>query len=147
MTRVNARETAVMILFGANVAGEDYPSFCDRFLEEEHFASLSGENETYAEKPDEAQLAYIKGLVSGVYEHLEEIDALISQYLRGWTLSRIPGTALAALRCAVYEIKYSPDVPDGAAINAAVEIDKKYDDPETVSFVNGVLRSITRAEQ
>ena len=33
MTRVNARETAVMIFFGANAAGEDSPSFCARFLE------------------------------------------------------------------------------------------------------------------
>jgi N utilization substance protein B len=39
-----------------------------------------------------------------------------------------------------------PDVPDRAAINEAVELAKRYESPETVSFINGVLGSFSRAE-
>ena len=46
----------------------------------------------------------------------------------------------------VNEILYMPDVPNGAAINEAVEIAKKYETPETVKFINGILGSFVRQE-
>ena len=42
---------------------------------------------------------------------------------------------------------YIEDIPVSASINSAVEIDKKYDDENTVSFVNGVLGGIARGLQ
>ena len=42
------------------------------------------------------------------------------------------------------EILYLPDVPEAAAINEAVELAKKYEDAETVSFINGVLGGFVR---
>ena len=59
-------------------------------------------------------------------------------------MDRLSRTALAVLRCAICEILYIDDVPAGAAINEAVELDKKYDEPDTVAFVNGVLGSFVR---
>ena len=38
------------------------------------------------------------------------------------------------------------DIPAAASINEAVELDKAYDDPDTVSFVNGVLGGFMRGE-
>ena len=38
------------------------------------------------------------------------------------------------------------EVPNAAAINEAVELAKSYDEPETVSFVNGILGSFIRGE-
>ena len=38
------------------------------------------------------------------------------------------------------------DIPNAAAINEAVELDKKYDEPDTVAFVNGVLGGFMRGE-
>ena len=46
----------------------------------------------------------------------------------------------------MYEILYMPDIPDSAAINEAVELAKKYEEDETVPFVNGVLGSFLRNE-
>ena len=48
------------------------------------------------------------------------------------------------LRCALYELRYMPDIPVAAAINEAVELAKGYDEPETVSFINGILGSYVR---
>lgn len=45
------------------------------------------------------------------------------------------------MRVAMYEILYMQDIPNGAAINEAVEIAKKYETPETVKFINGILGS------
>ena len=36
------------------------------------------------------------------------------------------------------------DIPASASINEAVEMAKKYDEPETVSFINGILGSFMR---
>ncbi len=62
-------------------------------------------------------------------------------------MDRLSRTALAVLRCAICEILYLEDVPAGAAINEAVELDKKYDEPDTVAFVNGVLVGFVRGEK
>ena len=50
------------------------------------------------------------------------------------------------MRVAMYEILYMPDIPNGTAINEAVEIAKKYESPETVRFLNGILGSFVRQE-
>ena len=54
--------------------------------------------------------------------------------------------ARAVLRLAVYEILFS-DVPDGVAINEAVEITKKYSEQKEAAYINGVLGSVARAKQ
>ena len=64
----------------------------------------------------------------------------------GWKFERIPLVAAAIMRLAMFEILYMPDIPNGAAINEAVEIAKKYESPEVVRFVNGILGSFVRAE-
>ena len=50
------------------------------------------------------------------------------------------------MRLAMYEILYMPEIPNGAAINEAVEIAKKYEAPDVVRFINGILGSFVRAE-
>ncbi len=47
----------------------------------------------------------------------------------------------------MFEVLYIQDVPVAAAVNEAVELAKKYDTPETVSFVNGVLGSFVKGER
>ena len=95
-------------------------------------------------KNDGNEKQYILSLVNGVFERREELDGYISRYSHGWKLSRISRTALGVLRCAMYEILYMPDIPAAASINEAVELAKRFDDPETVSFVNGILGSFMK---
>ena len=91
-------------------------------------------------------MEYIRRLLNLVTEKREELDGYIERYSRGWKPERISRTALAVLRCAICEILYMDDVPSAAAINEAVELDKNYDEPDTVSFVNGVLGGFMRGE-
>jgi N utilization substance protein B len=61
-------------------------------------------------------------------------------------VKRIPKVAAASRRVAMYEVRYCPDVPNNAAISAAVELAKGYEDEKVVSFLNGILGSFSRDE-
>lgn len=76
--------------------------------------------------------------------HTDEFDAVISKYLRGWKVKRVPKVNLSILRLALYEIIYEDDMPESVAVNEAVELAKKYAGKNDGSFINGVLRSYLR---
>ena len=111
-----------------------------------HYDSLREEDELYQEQPDEEQLRYIRRVTETTEAHRDEIDGIISRYAQGWKLNRISRSTLAVLRCAICEILYLEDVPNGAAVNEAVELGKTYDSPEAGAFINGVLGSFLRSE-
>ncbi len=146
MTRSTAREIAIQLGFAAASSGEAPQELFESFFEREHYDTLAAEDELYSEYPNPKQMEYIRTLISLNDEHREEIDAYIKRYTKGWKLERISRTALAVLRCAICEILYMDDIPNSAAINEAVELDKGYDEPDVVSFVNGVLGGFMRGE-
>ena len=146
MTRTTAREIAIQLGFAANAAGVAPQLMLERFFDKEYYESLATEDELYSEYPDEVQMEYISRLTSLCEEKKAEIDEYIQRYSKSWKLNRISRTALAVLRCAVCEILYMDDIPNSAAINEAVELDKGYDEPDTVAFVNGVLGGFMRGE-
>jgi len=43
------------------------------------------------------------------------------------------------LRIAVFEMQHVEDVPATVAINEALEIAKRYAEPDSVGFINGIL--------
>lgn len=146
MTRTVAREIAIQLGFAAAACGQEPAALAEEFFSQEHYATLAEENPIFSERPDEKQMAYIQRLTALMAENRGEIDGFIERYASGWRVERISKTALAVLRCALCEIMYMPDVPNSAAINEAVELDKNYDDADTVSFVNGVLGGFMRGE-
>lgn len=146
MTRTTAREIAIQLGFAASAAGVSPQLMLEHFFDKEYYESLATEDELFKEYPSEKQLEYIRRLVTLTDENREIIDGHIQNYSKGWKLSRISKTALAVMRCAICEILYMDDVPNSAAINEAVELDKGYDEPDTVSFVNGVLGGFMRGE-
>ena len=146
MTRTAAREIAILLGFSAAASGDTAEETLERFFEAEHYASMAEENPLFSEFPDEQQLSYIRSLVGLIAEHRAELDGYIEKYARGWKVGRIDRTAGAILRCAMSEILWLPDVPNAAAINEAVELAKKYEDGEVVSFINGILGSFIRGE-
>lgn len=147
MTRANARELAVHLIYGREFTGEDPETVVETRLAKEYYAKLSSENEVYAERPSRQQIAYIDGVVSGVANRAEDLDANIQKFSIGWDISRISRLTRSIMRLAIYEILYVDDVPTGAAISEAVRLAKKYDGDDTGSFVNGILGSFARSLQ
>jgi N utilization substance protein B len=47
----------------------------------------------------------------------------------------------------MYEALYIDDAPISAAINEAVELTRKYENEDVVSFVNGILGGFAREVQ
>ena len=143
MSRKAAREVAVHIVYDYGFNNEIGEEALRYFLSEEFAESISEDTGIYSQV-GETQHSYIASIVDGVAEKRGEIDELIRKYSVGWNLNRISRIAMAIMRVAVYEVKYVADVSEKIAINEAVEIAKKYDTAETVSFINGILGSIVR---
>ena len=137
MVRNTAREIAIHLSYELSFTDKSIDELLDQRLTAETFAALAEEDPLYSETPNAKQAEYIRRLVRGVSAHAAELDGYISKYAKGWSFARIPLVASAIMRVAMYEILYMPDIPNGAAINEAVEIAKKYETPETVKFMNG----------
>ena len=146
MIRNTAREIAVHLAYELSFTDKTVKDLLDERLTKEYFDTLKDEDDIYERAPGAAQAEYIRSIVSGVAEHAPELDGYIAKYARGWKFSRIPLVASAIMRVAMYEILYMPEIPNGAAINEAVEIAKHYETPETVKFINGILGSFARQE-
>lgn len=87
---------------------------------------------------------YIIDKTQRIVERLPEIDAELTDKVKGWTLDRIGRVELAVLRLGVYEIKYDEEIPEGVAISEAVELAKKFGNESSGAFVNGVLAKFAR---
>ena len=144
MTRANARELAVHLIYGRNFTGEDPQQVVTTRLQKEYYASLSAENEVYTERPIKAQVNYLDIVVSGVANREEDLNAAIQKYSIGWDVTRISRLTRCIMQLAIFEILHMEDVPTGVAISEAVRIAKKYDGDDTGSFVNGILGAFAR---
>ena len=146
MLRNTAREIAIHLSYELSFTDKTVADLLDERLSKETFALLAEEDALYQDVPNAGQAEYIRRLVQGVSEHAAELDSYIAKYAKGWSFARIPLVASAIMRVAMYEVLYMPDIPNGAAINEAVEIAKRYETPETVKFINGILGSFVRQE-
>ena len=146
MTRKTARDIAMRLVNEIDFNSERVSDVIKFRLSDEGFLSLANEDDAYISVPEKNEKDYILKVVSGVYEHLPEIDSYIEKYAVGWKFNRISRVALAILRVCMFEIIYMPDIPEKAAINEAVELAKRYEDEDIPPFVNGVLGSFSRAE-
>lgn len=145
MTRSNARELAVHLIYGREFTGEEPEQVVDTRLNKDYYSSLSEENDVYTDRPSRAQLRYIDTVVSGVANRSEELNEQIKKYSIGWDISRISRLTRCVLQLAIYEILYVDDVPTGVAISEAVRLAKMYDGDDTGAFTNGILGSFARS--
>ena len=144
MTRANARELAVHLIYGRIFTGEEPEQVVSLRLDKEYYEQLAQENEVYSDRPSRAQLRYIDTVVSGVANREEELNAEIQKYAIGWDVSRISNLTRCVMQLAIFEILYMEDVPTGVAVSEAVRLAKKYDGDDTGSFVNGILGAFAR---
>lgn len=147
MTRANARELAIHLIYGREFTGEEPREVVSSRLDKAYYAQLSDENDVYSERPSRAQVGYIERVVSGVASRDEQLNEQIQKFSIGWDVSRISRLTRCVMQLAIFEILYMDDVPTGVAISEAVRIAKKYDGNDTGSFVNGILGAFARSLQ
>ncbi len=129
MTRKEQREAVFQLLFEREFRKDESA--------EEIFA-LSSDNREIDVLKDK----YIKNTYFGVVENEERIDDLITDASTGWKVSRLSNATRSAIRLCTYEMLFCDDIPNTVAINEALELVKKFDDPKSRSFTNGVLNNI-----
>lgn len=145
MTRGNARELAIHLIYGRVFTGEEPDQVVSTRLDKEYYNQLAAEHEVYAERPSRAQLRYIDTIVDGVANREEDLNAQIARFSIGWDITRITRLARCIMQLAMYEILYMEDIPTAVSVSEAVRIAKKYDGDDTGSFVNGILGSFVRS--
>jgi N utilization substance protein B len=127
MTRKEARETAMCLLFEQEFRAEETP---------EEIYEISLENREIED--DE----YLRRVFFGINENREQIDSTIGKHSRGWKTERLSRVSRAVCRIAVYEMLFENDIPAPVSINEAIELCKKYDEDKARRFVNGVLNAV-----
>lgn len=133
MKRHEQREQVFMLLFRVEFNSlEDMPEQVKLFLE--------GSEEILLEKDAE----YITGRYEQIQEKLPELDKIIDEHTEGWDTKRMGKVELTVLRIAVYEMLYDEQIPDGVAIDEAVEIAKKYGQETSGGFVNAILAKLVK---
>ena len=145
MTRGNARELAVHLIYGREFTGEEPEQIVSARLDKEYYDKLALENDIYGERPSGAQVRYLDTVVTGVANREAELNEQISKFSIGWDVSRISRLTRCVMQLAIFEILYMEDVPTGVAFSEAVRLAKKYDGNDTGSFVNGILGSFARS--
>ena len=128
MSRRELRERIFLLLFRVEFNRmEDMPEQIQLFFSDEESGGT------------EEEKLYISGKYGNIAAKLPEIDALINERAKGWSVERMGKVDVTIIRLAVYEICYDDDIPTGVAINEAVELAKKFGQDESAGFVNGVL--------
>ena len=130
MTRNDARETMMQILYEMEAADEMNEKTADRLCGER----LAGNH-----------IARGQDLLHAIIRHLDEIDEEINRSSLRWKTNRMARVDLAILRLAVGEMEYDQDIPDAVAINEAINLGKKYSTAESSRFIHGVLGAITKS--
>lgn len=133
MTRREAREEVFYLLFESEFQKDKSP--CEIYELAEQARDLS-------ERASARQAEYIQRAYLAVCEKKEELDEVIAKHSNGWRPDRIAPVSRNVLRLCIYEMNYEEDVPVTVAINEAIELTKKFDDPKAKSFVNGILNSV-----
>ena len=121
--RSKARKRALDLLYEAEIRGEDVL----RLLSERAAGS----------EPPVPEYAAV--LVRGVQAHRAEIDGMLAEYSRGWSLDRMPAVDRNILRIGTYELLWQDQVPDAVAINEAVQLARDLSTEGSPAFVNGLL--------
>ncbi|MFZ4517712.1 MAG: transcription antitermination factor NusB [Microthrixaceae bacterium] len=88
---------------------------------------------------------YAAGLVDGVEDHREELDAIVGRLAHGWTPERMAALDLVVLEVGCYELAHRPDVPTEVVLSEATELASRYGSTDdSAGFVNGVLAAAAR---
>ena len=126
MSKSKSREVAFRIGYGIQPVKE--------YDEREVLLGVFGINEKIDNN-------YIQGLIRAVVDNKDEIDAIISANLRGFTIERVFPTDLAALRLGIAEMKYLNTQPE-VVIDEITTLARKYGTEKSAGFVNGVLAAV-----
>lgn len=100
----------------------------------------------YSEGMDSRDRGFLRELLYGTVENYIYYEWIISKFSK-IKIRKIDTEVKIILKMAVHQIMNLDRVPDSAAVNEAVKLVGKYSNTGAKSFVNGVLRNISRNKE
>jgi len=128
--RRKARESALQMMFSADVVHEEGAPLTDKYW-----------NELGDPELDEKARSFADGLVFGALRNKAVIDDRIRTRAEHWRIERMAIVDRNVLRLAVYEFLFE-DTPHTVVINEALEIARRFSTFEATQFINGILDAI-----
>lgn len=122
------REIVFQMVFSQDVSAIADPTIISSLLDQ-----LMVTKKTLLEAYDRMQF---------VYNHVQDIDALITQVSSDYNFNRISIVEKNILRLAIFELLYDDAIPPKVAISEAIRLSRKFGSPEGGSFVNAILDAI-----
>lgn len=77
--------------------------------------------------------------VSKIVERLPQIDSLITSMSTSYDFDRIQIITKNILRIGIFELLYDTEIPPKVVIAEAIRLSRKFNTPESASFVNALL--------
>ena len=134
--RTRAREFALQILYQVDIRNADLAEVLQDFWEEK----------TEMDEKEPEIRDYTERLARGVLEKLDSFDKTIERFAENWEMKRMAYVDRNIMWLAAYEMMHLDDIPVKVAINEAVELAKRYGEPDSSKFVNGILDRIAKTE-
>lgn len=92
---------------------------------------------------DERDFAFIKEITTGVVRNKTYLDYVIRENSKV-RFNRIHKIILSILEMAIYQMYFLDKVPDYSIVDESVNLAKIYGNKGSISFTNGILRSISK---
>ncbi len=127
--RRRARAIALQALYEIDATSHETEAVVSRLLDE---GELS-----------EGNNVFVRELVGGVIENMEEINRNIEKFAPAWPIRQLSIIDRNIQRVAIFEILFDNKVSIKVAINEAVELAKKFGSDNSPKFINGVLGSVS----
>ena len=128
MSRRQARERALQVLFQVDMGGADPEEALAR-MDEEFGRMTAGED-------------FTGQLVHGVLENKVFIDRVIAAVSKDWSLGRMANVDRNIMRLALYEVFFCGDIPNSVSVNEAVDLGKIFGGDDSGKFINGILGKV-----
>lgn len=138
--RTVTRESAMAILYQIFLYKKNKINYDVEEVINEYLESIEIEDRK------KINIDFLKELINGVLDNINDIDKNIEKYLENWAIDRLGLTDQAIIRISVYELLYT-DTPNLVCINEAIELSKKYSDEKVSKMINGVLDKIYHEAQ
>lgn len=113
--------------------------------QDDAYSNIALNNAIRENKLNGLDSSFVSALVYGVLERQITLDYIIRQYSK-IPLRKIETKTKIILRLGILQLLFMDKVPESAAVNESVNLAKKHKLQKSSGFINGILRSITRAE-
>lgn len=107
-------------------------------------ATWSDHMDSFEETPDFLDQKYFDEALGYIEKNLSYLLGVIKHFGPKFEVQQLPIVNLAILLVALYELIGATfdDIPERVSINEAIELAKRYSDPASKNFINGLLNSV-----